>query len=127
MMYSLIFLVITLQVLLLIVSFRNSMELKRMNATADSLAAEISGLQTDVTNDTTVVGSAVTLIQGFSTQLAAAVAAAVAAGATPDQLSALNGLQTTINTNASTLAAAVAANTPAAPPAAQAQASRRPA
>jgi hypothetical protein len=124
-MYVMFVIVILLQVLQLLFSYRNSVELKRMNATADSLAAEISGLQTDVANDTTVVGSAVTLIQGFSAQLAAAVAAAAAAGATPDQLTALAALQTSINTNASNLAAAVAANTSAATPAPAAQASAK--
>jgi hypothetical protein len=124
MTYVLFATVILLQVLQLIVSFRNSKELKAMNATADSLVAEISGLQTDVANDTTVVGSVVTLIQGLATQLAAAIAAAGSNGATPDQLAALNALQTQINTNASTLAAAVAANTPAGSPVAQSQSAR---
>ena len=132
MMYSLVFLILLLQALQLCFSYRNHKELEKlMNTTADSLSAEISGLQADVANDTTVVGSAVTLIQGLATQLAAALAAATNAGATPDQLAALNALQTDINTNASNLAAAVAANTPAAPPstssgsAAAAQASRK--
>ena len=84
---------------------------------SDSVAAELATLQADVSAETTVEASAITLIQGFAAQLAAAVAAAQAAGATPAQLASLSTLGTTITTSSAALAAAVAANTPAAPPA----------
>jgi hypothetical protein len=74
----------------------------------------ISALQTEVANQTTVDASAVTLMQGLSTQLAAALAAAANAGATPTQLAALTALQTSLAGNDTTMAAAVTANTPAA-------------
>jgi hypothetical protein len=85
-----------------------------MSGTTDTLTAEIAALQADVAADSTVEASAVTLIDGFAAQLAAAVAAASAAGATPDQLSALNALHTSIEASSAGLSAAVAANTPAA-------------
>ena len=76
---------------------------------------KIAALQTEVANQTTVDNSAVALLQGLSTQLAAALAAAANAGATPAQLQALTDLQTTLAANDTTLSAAVTANTPAAP------------
>jgi hypothetical protein len=76
---------------------------------------QITALTAQVEANTTVEKSALALIQGFAAQLAAAVAAASAAGATPTQLAALNALGTTIKANDDELAAAVAANTVAAP------------
>lgn len=64
-----------------------------------------SDLQAAVAANDTVIASAVTLIEGFSAQLAAA-------GADP---AALAALKSDIDANAAKLAAAVAANTPAAP------------
>ena len=75
----------------------------------------IQALQTEVANQTTVDASAVTLMQGLSTQLAAALAAAANAGATPAQLAALTALQTSLAGNDTTMAAAVLASTPGAP------------
>ena len=71
----------------------------------------IKALTLEVTKDTSVIASAVTLIQGFAAQLKAAVDAALAAGASPAQLQALTDLQTTIAANDTALAAAVQANT----------------
>lgn len=69
--------------------------------------ALIDDLTADVTAQTTVVGSAVTLLQGLK-------AALDAAGTDPAKLQAIkDGL----DANTKTLADAVAANTPAAPPA----------
>jgi len=86
----------------------------RMNASVDSLSAEITALQADVANEVTVENSAIALINGFSARLDAAVAAAQAAGASPDQLTALSTLQSQISNSSAALAAAVSANTPAA-------------
>lgn len=83
-----------------------------------ALGTEIAALTVQVTNDTSVEASATTMIAGFSAQLAAAIAAAQAAGATPDQLASLTALGGDLDTGSAALAAAVAANTPAAPPAA---------
>ena len=82
-----------------------------MSAQQSTLAQLITGLQTEVANNTTVEGSALTLIQGLAAQLAAALA--MEAG--PAQSSALQAVLTQLQTNDSGLAAAVAANTPAAP------------
>ena len=71
-------------------------------------------LTAQVTQETTVNQSAITLINGFPALIAAAVAAAQAAGATPAQLAAFDTLSTTITQNATDLAAAVTAGTPAA-------------
>lgn len=84
-----------------------------------SVQDAITQLQADVQQETTVEQSAVALIQGFAAQLAAAVAAASAAGATPEQLAQFDDLHTQITTSSQALAASVAAGTtppaPAAP------------
>lgn len=72
---------------------------------------KIAVLTTDVTAETTVVDSAVTLINGIPKLIADAVETALAAGATPAQLQAITDVQTTIEKKSSELAAAVAANT----------------
>ena len=64
-------------------------------------------LQVQVTANTTVEQSAITLIQGLAAQLAAAATDPAKVQALADQL----------NTSATSLAAAIAANTPVAPPA----------
>ena len=87
----------------------------KMSATTDTVAAELSALQAQVATDTTVEGSALTLIQGISAQIAAATAAAQAAGATPEQLAGFAAATAQLNANDTALASAVAANTPAAP------------
>lgn len=86
--------------------------IKRNMAAIDD---ELTALQAQVATDTTVEQSAVTLINGISAQIAAAVAAAQAAGATPAQLAEITAITTSLGTNNTALAAAVAANTPAAP------------
>ena len=68
-------------------------------------------LQADVAQETTVDQSAVTLIQGIPALIAAAVAQAQAAGATPAQLAAFDQLGAQITANATGLAAAVTAGT----------------
>jgi hypothetical protein len=80
-----------------------------------TLDAQIAALTSEVTNDNTVMESATTLINGIAAQIAAAVAAAQATGATPEELASLNALEQSLNTNAANLANAVQANTPAAP------------
>ena len=81
-----------------------------------ALDDQITALTAEVTRDNTVMGSAVTLINGINARIAAAVAAAQAAGATPAQLSELVALQASLKTNTDALSAAVVANTPAPPP-----------
>jgi len=66
--------------------------------------SDLTQLTTSVTNNTTVIGSALTLIQGFSAQLQAA-------GTDPVALAAL---QAQLDNSDTQLAAAVTANTPAA-------------
>lgn len=83
-----------------------------MSALDDKIAA----LQAEVAKNTSIEKSALALIQGFGAQLAAAVAAALAAGASAAQLQSLTDLQTSLATNDDELAAAVAANTVPAPP-----------
>lgn len=80
-----------------------------------SIQDAITQLQADVQQETTVEQSAVTLIQGFAQQLADAVAAASAAGATPAQLAQFDDLHTQISTSSQALAAAVAAGPQPAP------------
>ncbi len=76
-----------------------------------ALDTEIAALTAQVATDTTVEGSALTLINGFNAKLAAAVAAAAANGATPAQLAELTALGSSVAASNTALAAAVAANT----------------
>jgi hypothetical protein len=69
------------------------------------IMADLTALTAQVTTNTTVIESALTLIQGIAAALAAA-------GTDPVALAAL---QTQLATEDTKLAAAVAANTPAAP------------
>jgi hypothetical protein len=88
--------------------------LKSLHHKVDTMSATLSAnflaLQAQVAQNATVEGSAITLLQGLSSQLAAAIAAQ-ANGDT----AALPALQTQLSTSAAALAAAITANTPAAP------------
>lgn len=70
------------------------------------MSKELDDLTAEVTQDTDVISSAITLLQGLEAQLAAA-------GTDPAKLSAL---KVSLSTSREALAAAVAAGTPAAPP-----------
>lgn len=89
---------------------------ERINTTMSQLTDEIAALRTEVAEDTTVIESAVTLINGFAANLASAIAAAIEAGATPESLATLNELKATLTTEKTRLAEAVAANIPPVPP-----------
>lgn len=80
---------------------------KQMSALSDS----ITELTSEVTALSTVVGSAITLINGISTQVQTAVDAALAAGATTEQLEAITRVSITLRDSAEDLGNAVAANT----------------
>lgn len=80
--------------------------LRAISTTEAKLMATLDDVQAAVTAEDTVIGSAETLLQGLSAQLAAA-------GTDPAKLAAL---QSDITAKTSELAAAVAANTPAAAP-----------
>jgi hypothetical protein len=75
----------------------------------------IDQLTAQVTNATTVEESAVTLINGIGARVDAAVAAALANGATAEQLQPVSDLSTALQTESDALAAAVAANPPPGP------------
>lgn len=79
--------------------------LREISKEVKQMANALSDLQAAVAAEDTVIASALTLINGFAAQLAAA-------GTDPAALAALT---TDINAKATALAAAVAANTPAAP------------
>jgi hypothetical protein len=91
----------------------NTHLLERLLKMATDLKTEIADLTDDVAQLTTVDASAVALLTGLSKQLADAIAAAQAAGATAEQLQQLADLHTAITTQNQALADAVAANTPA--------------
>jgi hypothetical protein len=74
----------------------------------------LTDLDAAVTNATTVQASAAALIRGFSTRLQAAVDAALANGATAEQLAPVQAEVSALNTGAADLTAAVTENTPAA-------------
>lgn len=73
------------------------------------MAATLDQVVSDVAAQTTVINSAITLLQ----QIKAALDAAIATG----DLAKVQAVATQIEANTAALAAAVAANTPAAPPA----------
>lgn len=81
-----------------------------------ALDDQITALTAEVANNTTVDGSALTLIQSIPTLIQNAVNTALANGATPAQLAALQTLVTSLQANDTGLAAAVTANTPVAAP-----------
>lgn len=74
-------------------------------------AQVLADLQAAVTRNTDVVNSAVTLINGIAARLKAAVDAALANGATADELKPVTDEVIALNANADALAAAVNANT----------------
>lgn len=78
--------------------------------------AAFSALATQVKDNTDVEASAVIVMNGFASRVAAAVAAALAAnpGITPAQLQGITDEVTAMKGSATALAAAVVANTPAA-------------
>lgn len=79
--------------------------LYRILGKESSMGTQLDALTAEVTNNTSVEQSAITLIQNIATELAAA-------GTDPVALAAL---VTKLQTNDAALAAAVTANTPAAP------------
>jgi hypothetical protein len=81
--------------------------LKELSLMSANLSANFLALQAQVAQNATVEGSAVTLIQGLSTQLAAAIAAQ-----NNGDTAALPALQQQLATSATALAAAITANTP---------------
>jgi hypothetical protein len=75
----------------------------------------IDELTVEVTNATGVDASATTLINGFAARLQAGIDAALANGATAEQLAPLHDLGTALQAGSDALAAAVAANPPPGP------------
>lgn len=98
------------RILALLTQFKQENQ-KNMAALDD----QITALTNDVTQETTVEQSAITLINGIPALIANAVAQAQAAGATPAQLQALTDLGTKITASSAALGTAVTTNTPAAP------------
>jgi hypothetical protein len=86
--------------------------LSNVRGTMAKLDDDIAALQAEVTQETSVTESAIALLDGIPKMIADAVAAAQAAGATPEQLAAIEALSTSLQTQTTNLAAAVAANTP---------------
>ncbi len=74
----------------------------------------LADLQAQVTATTEIEASAVTLINGIAARVQAAVDAAIANGATAEQLKPVQGEVDSLSASNAALAAAVAANTPAA-------------
>lgn len=79
---------------------------------SSSLDAAIAALQAQVAQNVTVEGSATTLVDAIPGLIAAAVAKAQAAGATPAELQSLTDLGTALSAAAAPLSAAITANTP---------------
>lgn len=88
--------------------------IQKVQTMSDKLQAGLDQLKADVTAQGDVIASATTAFQGLSKQLADALAAAKAAGATDTQLAELTALQQGVEANTTALAAAIPQNTPAA-------------
>lgn len=74
----------------------------------------LTDIDAAVTKATTVQASAAALIRGFRTKMQEAVDAALANGATAEELAPFGDLDDALNTSSSDLEAAVSENTPAA-------------
>lgn len=85
--------------------------IKRMSALQDAIDANTAA----ATAETTVIQSAITYIQGIPGLIQAAVDAALAQGATADQLQQLADLKTRLETDATNLNAVLTANVPTPP------------
>jgi hypothetical protein len=84
-------------------------------ASLDStVQAEFDKLIAAVHAEATIIGSASTLLNGLTAQIAALKNTAVTAGAPADVIAAIDGVMTSVQSNSSALSAAVVANTPAA-------------
>ena len=75
----------------------------------------LADLTAEIQKATTVEASATALISGIADRIAAAVAAAIANGATAAELAPVADLGKTLDAQSDALQAAVTANTPAAP------------
>ena len=71
-------------------------------------------LKAEVTEDVTIMGSATKLINGFAARLQEAVNAALANGATAEELAPVTDELAALNAGSDELAAAIQANTPSA-------------
>jgi hypothetical protein len=71
----------------------------------------LAALEAEVAEATTVMGSAVTLINGFAKRVQDAVDAAIANGATAEELAPIQAEIDALNTAGEALAAAIVANT----------------
>lgn len=69
-------------------------------------------LTDEVAEEVTIMNSATVLINGFAARLQAGIDAALAGGATAEELAVLSTLKTDLDTQGTALAAAVSANTP---------------
>ncbi len=115
-MTTLILLLLLVQIFLTIIGIHNTNQHNRKtHKIMSQLDDNIQALQATVAAENTVIDSAVALINGFAQQLADAIAAALAAGATPEELQNLTDLNTAVTAKSAELAAAVQSGTPAKP------------
>lgn len=98
--------------LILFISIYNAFKNKQNMAVLDDLIAKLTA---DVAAETTEVASAIVFINGVPALITNAVNAALAAGATAEQLAALTALSTSLEAETPALTAALTANAPAAP------------
>ena len=87
---------------------------QRLETKMAAIDDDLTELTADVSANTDLVQSAVTALNGIAQKVTDAVAAALAAGATPAQLQSVTDAATAIKANSAALAAAIPASTPAA-------------
>lgn len=88
---------------------------ERLEAMSEAMQTALDTLRTNVERLETVEDAVQAFVEGVPGMIRTAVAEAVANGATPEQLAALNDLASRIGAEADDLSAAVLANTPAEP------------
>lgn len=93
-----------------------TLERRTIITMSGTIDAALTTLTAAVQADTDAENAALKLIQGIPALIAAAVAQAAGAGATPAQLAAFDVLSATLTAKGSELAAAVVAGTPATNP-----------
>ena len=87
-------------------------DVEKLGTIMAALDDQIAALQAEVSSNTSIEQSAVALLNGLEKQLADALAAASAAGATAAQLAQLQAVHDVLAANDTGLAAAITANTP---------------
>lgn len=90
--------------------------IQELKTTMSAISDQLDALRANVAKVETSEASVIAFVQGVPALIQAAVDAAIAAGATPQELAAFGELNTRLSADADKIAADVTANTPAETP-----------